>query len=83
MIDEPCASMHLLIQADHDGELNAAEAAEMVGRVLGAFPPREGAEVTFEGIPYLFTQEEKIVALNSCGRTGLSFTDAPILSVSP
>jgi len=33
MIDEPCASMHLLIQADHDGELNAAEAARVAAHL--------------------------------------------------
>jgi len=52
--------------------LNPAEAAELVGRVLAAFPPAPGAEVTFEGIPYLFTQEEKIAALKSAGVNRLS-----------
>jgi oxygen-independent coproporphyrinogen-3 oxidase len=47
--------------------LHPAEAAEMVGRVLAAFPPSPGAEVTFEGIPCLFTQEEKMAALASAG----------------
>jgi anti-sigma factor RsiW len=33
MIDDPCASMHLLIQADHDGELDAAEAARVAAHL--------------------------------------------------
>jgi oxygen-independent coproporphyrinogen-3 oxidase len=40
--------------------------------MLAAFVPRPGAEVTFEGIPYLFTQEEKIVALKEAGVTRAS-----------
>jgi len=33
MSDETCASMHLLIQADHDGELNAADAARVAAHL--------------------------------------------------
>ena len=33
MIDDPCASMHLLVQADHDGELDAAEAARVAAHL--------------------------------------------------
>jgi len=33
MSDETCASMHLLIQADHDGELDAADAARVAAHV--------------------------------------------------
>ena len=52
--------------------LNPDEATEIVSHVLAAFPPSAGAEVTFEGIPYLFTQEEKIAALKAAGVNRLS-----------
>jgi oxygen-independent coproporphyrinogen III oxidase len=52
--------------------MTAEEAHGFVTRLLAAFPPRAGAEVTFEGIPYLFTQAEKIVALRAAGVTRAS-----------
>jgi coproporphyrinogen III oxidase-like Fe-S oxidoreductase len=52
--------------------MTADEGDRFVRRLLAAFPPRPGAEVTFEGIPYLFTQEEKIVALKEAGVTRAS-----------
>lgn len=52
--------------------LRADEAHAFVRRMLAAFPPRAGAEVTFEGIPYLFTRAEKVAALQAAGVTRCS-----------
>jgi oxygen-independent coproporphyrinogen III oxidase len=68
----PLAADAVYIGGGTPNILTAEEAHGFVRRMLAAFPPRDGAEVTFEGIPYLFTQEEKIVALKEAGVTRAS-----------
>ncbi|HBF13465.1 MAG TPA: hypothetical protein DDW49_08820 [Deltaproteobacteria bacterium] len=47
--------------------LNGEEAYGFVRTILGRFPPVEGVEVTFEGIPYLYKDREKMEALKEAG----------------
>ncbi len=47
--------------------LSPAESAIFIGTVLAAFQPAPGAEVTWEGIPYLFRDKEKFDALKNAG----------------
>ncbi|OGP15552.1 MAG: hypothetical protein A3I75_00265 [Deltaproteobacteria bacterium RIFCSPLOWO2_02_FULL_50_16] len=52
--------------------LNPEECKDYVSLVLKYFTLKKGGEITFEGIPQLFTQEDKFQALKEAGVTRIS-----------